>query len=485
MLRITRPNPLHYRGMSTGKWSVMAGVAGGTYLATLDASIVTVALPFMYRRLGTTLEVIEWVMTAYLVVITGLVLTAGRLGDAFGRRRVYLAGLAVFTLGSAACALAPGIAWLIAARILQAAGGAAVIATGPALITTAFAPYERGKALGIVSTVVAAGLMTGAPLGGLILERFAWPAVFWFTVPFGVAVLAWAGRSLPTDTPAHTRRFDLQGSALLLATLSALLLAVTFGRRDGWSSLETWATGFASLVSLLWLLRAEAETADPVLDLTLLRNPRFTGAALAGLLAFVMAFGVNYLVPFYLTYVRGGPPSEVGAFMTIVPVAMLFFSPVAGALSDRYGTRGLCVVGLTILGGGLLWLAELKAQSSGWALSLCLTAVGTGLAVFQAPNNSALMGSAPPQRLGTAGGMLAMTRNAGMVFGIALAGTLFDARFHAETGHALRALAAGEADVFMAAMRLAFQVGAALTAPAVLASLLKSPQTAHEPPTLF
>lgn len=463
----------------------MGGVAGGTYLATLDASIVTVALPFMHRSLATSLEFIEWVLTAYLVVITGLVLTAGRLGDAFGRRRIYLAGLGLFTLGSAACALAPGVAWLIAARVVQAAGGAAIIANGAALVTAAFAPFERGKALGLVSTAVAAGLMTGAPLGGLILERYDWPAVFGFVVPLGLAVLAWAARTLPADAALQRRRFDVQGAALLLATLASILLAVTLGRRNGWSALETWATGFFGLVSLLWLLRAETETPDPVLDMTLLRNPRFTGAALAGLLAFVMAFGANYLFPFFLTYVRGAAPAEVGLYMAIVPIAMLVVSPFAGALSDRYGTRGLCVVGLTLLGAGLLGLAELRATTPAWAIALRLTVVGVGIAVFQAPNNSALMGSAPPQRLGTAGGLLAMTRNAGMVFGVALVGTLFDARFHAETGHGLRALAAGETDVFIAAMRLAFQVGAALTAPAVLASLLKSPETAHEPPTLF
>lgn len=471
--------------MAAGKWSVMAGVAGGSFLATLDASIGAAALPYVQRRFGESPEHTEWVLTAGLVVMAGLALTAGRLGDAYGRRRVYLLGLAVFSLAGAACAPAPGIAGLIAAKVLQAAGAAALVANGAALVTAAFAPYERGKALGLVSSAMAAGLLAGAPLASFILERFAWQAVWGIPAALAVAVLAWSARTLPADAPVQRRRFDVQGAALLLATLSAILLAAIFGRRNGWSALETWAAGFFGLVSLLWLLRAEQETPNPVLDMSLLRNPRFTGAACAGLLAVIMAFGVSYLLPLFLTFVRGAGPAEAGRYMLIAPVAMLALSPLAGALGDRYGTRGLCVIGLTMLGAGLLGLAELQAASPKWSIALRLGMVGAGLALFQTPNNSALMGAAPPQRLGTAGGVLAMTRNAGMVFGVALAGTLFDGRFHAETGHALRTLDGGEVEIFLAAMRLALQVGAALTAPAVLASLLKSPQTAHEPPTLF
>lgn len=472
--------------MRGGKWSILVSVAGGTFLATVDASIVSVALPEMLRGLGTSLERLEWVITAYLVTVTGLVLTAGRIGDWFGRKKVYLLGIALFAGASAACALSPDVIVLIAARVLQGAGAAAVIATGPALVTEAFAPHERGKALGFVGTAVAAGLMTGSPLGGFLVGAYGWPWVFWASVPVGLAALAWSAYHLPGDRlPARPARFDFLGALLIMGTLSAVLLTATFGRTYGWAALETVGLGFAGLVGALWLIRVEQEIPEPVLDLTLLRNPRFSGAALAGMLAFVMTFGGTLLLPFYFTYVRGYGADVTGLFLMIVPTSMLVLSPLAGALSDRIGTRGLCVAGLGLMAAGLLVFAEAGTATAGWDLALRLGLLGVGLAIFQAPNNSALMGSVPPQRLGTAGGVLAMTRNAGMVFGIALAGTLFNGRFGSETGHGLQEFAAADAAEFMSALRLAFQVAAALGAPAILASLLRQPGRAHEKPTLF
>jgi EmrB/QacA subfamily drug resistance transporter len=472
--------------MQSSKWSVMATVAGGTFLATVDASIVNVAMPAMLRGLHTTLEHLEWVITAYLVTVTGLVLTAGRVGDSFGRKRTYLFGVAVFAAASAACAAAPHALALIAARVLQGVGAAAVIANGPALVTSVFAPQERGKALGIVGTAVAAGLMTGSPLGGVLVGFFDWPAVFWVNVPLGVAVFAWAVLALPPDDPPRkAARFDFQGALLLMATLTAVLLTATFGRMYGWAELETLGLGFAGLVGVLWLIRVEQETRDPVIDFTLLRNARFAGAAIAGMLSFVMVFGTTLLLPFYFTYVRGYGADVAGGFLMLQPAVMLVLSPISGSLSDRFGTRGLCVAGLGLISAALLLIAEVGPATPAWDLALRMGLLGLGVAIFQAPNNSALMGSVPPQRLGTAGGLLAMTRNAGMVFGISLAGTLFDGRFRADAGHGLQEFAAADAADFAGAMRLAFQVAAALGAPAILASLLQHPRQAGEKPTFF
>jgi MFS family permease len=267
--------------------------------------------------------------------------------------------------------------------------------------------------------------------------------------------------------------------------LTSLLLTATFGRTYGWAELETLGLAFAGLVGALWLVRVEQETRDPVIDFTLLRNARFAGAAVAGMLSFVMVFGTTLLLPFYFTYVRGFGAGVTGGFLMLQPAVMLVLSPVAGALSDRFGTRGLCVAGLVGISAALLLLAEAGPDTAPWDLALRILLLGLGVAVFQAPNNSALMGSVPPQRLGTAGGMLAMTRNAGMVFGISLAGTLFDGRFRGDTGHGLQEFAAADAADFAGAMRLAFQVAAALGAPAILASLMQHPQQTHEKPTLF
>jgi EmrB/QacA subfamily drug resistance transporter len=445
-------------------WVGFSAVAVGVFMATLDGSIVNVALPSIREALGASIGGVELVVTVYLLVISATLLGAGRLGDLLGHRRVYAVGLLLFTLGSGLCAFSASLWALVAARAVQALGAAATMSMAMAAVTAIFPREKRGRALGGISSVVAAGLTAGPPLGGFILQHFSWPAIFLVNLPVGVAGAVWASRTLPGGALARGARFDGAGAMLFGLAVAGLVGAVEVAPASPPAALGLAALAAAAAAFLWW---AERRAPSPLLDGAVLRDRVLAFGLMAGLLSYAAMFTQTFLTPFWLTRVKGVDARGLGLMLTAVPLALSVVSPLAGWLSDRVGPRLPCLAGAAVLAAGLASLAGAGPGDSLGSVALRLGALGAGMGLFQPPNNSAVMGSLPRERLGTGGGMLATARNLGMVVGVSLAGALF-----ALGGGAAEGAAGGPG--FLDGWRLALSAGAALALAAGLLSLVRA-----------
>lgn len=423
-------------------WPTFALVAVGVFMATLDSSIVNVSLPAIAHYFGVPLgAAVEWVVIAYLVCVAALLLTLGRLSDAVGRKRIWMAGLAIFTLGSMLCGAAPSLPVLIGARALQGIGGAGIMAISPAMLTAAFPPQQRGRAIGLNAVTVALGITTGPTLGGIITEHSSWRYIFYLNVPIGVLGLVATARVLASQ-PRTRVRFDPLGALYLGIALASLTAFVSLSSEQGWSSPLVLGLGAAAAISGITFALHERKHPYPVVDFSLFRDRTFGFASLSLLLSFGASFAVSMLLPFYFEQLRGFHADKTGALLTPFPLTIAVIAPISGAWADRIGSRGLAVVGMSMLACGLFSLSLIGANNSELDIILRLLLAGAGQAMFQSPNNSALLGAAPRDRQGLASGILASGRVLGQSMSVALAGTVFAAMGGARAG---RALASGNA----------------------------------------
>jgi EmrB/QacA subfamily drug resistance transporter len=353
-------------------------------------------------------------------VATVLVLNAGRLADMVGRARTFAAGLAVFTLASLFCAVAPSAELLVAGRVVQGAGGALIMATSTALVTDAFPRRELGRALGINAMVVGAGLMLGPILGGF-LTGLGWRTVFWFNVPFAaigaiLAVLLLRELSRPTGRTS----FDLLGSALYLIGLLGLMISLAFGGLYGWTT--AWVLGgfVAFVIALPAFLWVESHVSAPLLDLSLFRIRLFAMGNLTSLLNGIARNGVLFLLVFYLQGAKGDDPVTAGLLLAPLAVGLLVLSPISGALADRFGSRLLATAGMVVTAIGLFGLTTLTVDTPYAVLALWQLVIGAGSGLFASPNASAVMGVVPPKQRGAGAGTRMMLTNSGFVISIAL-----------------------------------------------------------------
>ncbi|MBI4301140.1 MAG: MFS transporter [Chloroflexi bacterium] len=414
---------------SNYKWLVLATAAIGTFMGTMDASIVNISLPVLSEVFDTTPDSVLWVTLVYLLVGTGLMLTVGRLGDTLGRKRVYSMGFLLFSLGLALCSIAQNLPQLVLYRVVQAIGASIVIATGAAIVTAAFPEQERGKSLGLLGATVGAGLATGPLLGGFLLDTLGWRSIFFVRVPVGLIGSAMALKILrPDGFHGPKPRFDIWGALALFGTLSSFLTAINRGQIWGWSSAPIVGLLLAAAVFFALFFYTEARITYPVVDLSLFRTRIFAAATSATLLNFFAWITLVFLTPFYLMLVLNYSSFISGLFMTTVPILMFVLAPLSGWLSDRLGSRILSTTGLGIISLGLLRLQGLDTSSTGMDVILHLGVVGIGMGLFEAPNNSSIMGATPKERLGTASAMVATARQVGMATGLAIAGAVFTAR---------------------------------------------------------
>ncbi|NDJ85196.1 MAG: MFS transporter [Chloroflexi bacterium] len=415
------------------KWFVLAAVSTSIFLATIDASIVNVSLSTLERELNTSFAWVQWVVLAYLLTITSLVIIVGRLGDLLGKKRLYLAGFAVFTAGSALCGLAPNVQLLIVFRALQAIGGSSLQALGLAILTEAFPAHERGKALGIGGTMVSLGIALGPSLGGLLIGSLGWRAIFLVNVPVGIVGISLAWRFVPNTAPQKRQRFDLGGAILLTATLVTFSLGLTISQESSFTNPVVAGLLISSALLLAGLIRVERRVRGPMIDLRLFRNRQFSTSLYAGVSVFVIVASI-ILFPFYLEYVLAYEIETIGLMIAAFPIMLGILSPFSGTLSDRLGTRPITIAGLVITALACMGLSTLGHQTTTAGFVLRLVVLGAGIGIFQSPNNSTVMGSVPPSQLGVASGLLATSRNIGQAIGIPLLGTIFATRVFALAG---------------------------------------------------
>lgn len=428
---------MNHAAQPKSPWPTFALVAVGVFMATLDSSIVNVSLPAIAQYFGVPLgAAVEWVVIAYLVCVAALLLTLGRLSDAVGRKRIWMAGLAVFTLGSMLCGAAPSLPVLIAARALQGIGGAGIMAISPAMLTAAFPPEQRGRAIGLNAVTVALGITTGPTLGGIITEHSSWRYIFYLNVPIGVLGLVATARLLAPQ-PRKAVQFDPLGALYLGVALSSFTAFVSMGSERGWGSAPVLALGAIAAVSGSLFALHERRHPNPVVDFALFRDRTFGFASLSLLLSFGASFAVAMLLPFYFEQLRGFHADKTGALLTPFPLTIAVIAPISGAWADRIGSRGLAITGMLMLASGLFLLSRIGADNTELDIILRLLLAGAGQALFQSPNNSALLGAAPRDRQGLASGILASGRVLGQSLSIAFAGTVFAALGGARAGRAL------------------------------------------------
>jgi EmrB/QacA subfamily drug resistance transporter len=430
---MTETNEINY----DYKWYVMASVAMSIFLATIDGSIVNVALPTLVRELQSDFPTVQWVVLAYLLTITTLILSVGRLADIRGKKPLYNAGFVVFTLGSVLCGLAPTVYWLIGFRVLQGVGAALIMALGMAIVTESFPPTERGKAIGITGGIVSIGIIAGPTLGGLLIEWLSWHWIFFVNLPIGLLGTWMAWRYVPAVKPAGGQKFDYWGGLTLFISLFALLLALTLGQDRGFSDgLILLLFGAWFIFTLLFIV-IELNTAQPMIHLSLFRNRLFSINLITGFMSFIAISGTFILLPFYLENVLGYDVAQVGLLLAVVPVALGVLSPISGTLSDRFGSRPIIVIGLILLLIGYYTISTLNAQTTAAGYILRLLPLGLGMGIFMSPNNSAIMGAASRQQLGIVSGLLSISRTLGQTVGIAVLGAIWAGRVFYHVGQTL------------------------------------------------
>src|SRR5690554_3603864 len=345
------------------KWWVLLSVAMGIFLSTIDGSIVNVSLPTLEAVFDTSFATVQWVVVSYLLVITSLMLGVARLADMIGKRRIYLSGMVVFTIGSLLCGIAPTVGFLIGFRAFQGLGAVMMQALGMAIVTEAFPPTERGRALGISGTIVSLGISIGPTIGGLLIGTVGWRWIFLVNLPVGIVGFWLARRYVPDWRPPGGQRFDGIGAVLLFVTLVCMAIGLTFGPTRGWGSPEITTLLIGALAGFLVFLVVESRLREPMVDLRLFRDSLFSISLLTGFLVFVVFAGL-FVMPFYLERVMGYDPQHVGLFLVTVPVALGVTASVAGALSDRYGSRGISLLGLVIVVGACLSVASLETDTT-------------------------------------------------------------------------------------------------------------------------
>jgi EmrB/QacA subfamily drug resistance transporter len=439
-------------------------------MGALDGSIVNVTMPLLSTTFQVDIPTIGWIAIAYQLVSTSTLSTFGRITDVFGRRAIYIGGFAVFLAGSALCGLANSALMLILFRVLQGVGSAMLVANSMALITAVFPSGQRGTAIGFLETSVSLAFTVGPTIGGILQSTLGWRSIFYVNIPIGAIgmLLAYTVVSDPPRKSTQRRSLDLPGAVLLAIGLTGLMLAITQGIDDSPSAPYFRWLAIPSVVALVWFVRTELRAKDPTIDLTLFRIRVFAGANAAKVFAYSAMSSVTFLMPFYLERALLFSPTTTGLAMTAFPIALAVGSMTGGPLSDRFGSHVLAPIGMVIASLGGFGLTQVTPAQGYPPVMIALFLVGLGMGLFIVPNDSAIMGSAPPDKLGVASGILATTRNLGLSSGVAFAGTLLAARSQLYAGLTIPAT-----DQFALAFHDVYFVTIALCAVALVLSFTR------------
>jgi len=400
------------------KRSVLTVTAFASFLTPFMGSAVNLALPSIGEEFSLNAVTLNWIVSSYMLTTSMLLLPAGRAGDILGRRKIFTAGMIVFTLSMVLLTFTPGIRWLIAVRILQGVGGALTFGTNMAILTSVFPPGERGRAMGINVTAVYAGLASGPFLGGLLTRYLGWRSIFAFLIPMGIISLILIRTRMKKEwADARGESFDWPGSIVYGLGMAALMYG--FSRLPspaGWI-----ITGTGLLLMPLFIMR-EMRAVHPLFDITLIsRNRVFAFSSLAALIHYAATSAIGFFLSLFLQYIKDLGPRDAGFVLMSWPVTMALISPLAGKLSDHHNPGVLASIGMAISTAGLILLCFLTEQTSVLFIVVVLLIMGAGFSLFSSPNSNAIMSSVEKRQLGNASGMLGTMRNVGQTFSMAIA----------------------------------------------------------------
>ena len=397
----------------------MLNIGVGIYMATLDASVVNVALPTIVTSFGSDVRTVAWVVMGYLIVITGCLLLMGGLADLLGQGKIYLLGFIAFTVGSGLCGLSPTIHSLIVSRLIQGLGASALMAIGPAIITSVFPAKDRGQALGLTGSIVSVGFITGPLIGGFLVEHLGWRSVFFVNLPIGAVGILLSLKVLEKRGVRKKVSVDLWGAFLLFLFITSLLLVLN--RMSQGSTRLSWPLLGLCLFTFILFITVELRSSTPLVDLHIFKKPLFSVSLCSSLLVFWVSGAHHFVVPFFLQNIRGFTPSEVGMLVFPLAFTVMVIAPLGGRISDRVGVRlpataGLVLISLAVFSFSLL-PGDVEKVDIIWRQVL----IGFGVAFFSPANNSAIIGSLPLEKIGLTSSFLALSRNLGMVVGVAFA----------------------------------------------------------------
>jgi len=450
------------------RWLILVVLNLFTFMSTLDGSIVNIALPVLSKQLGLPIAQIEWVTTGYLMAICTVILFFGKLGDMVGKIRVFRLGTYIFIVGSLLCGFSGSLPFLIVSRVIQALGASMTMANSQGIITDIFPAKERGKALGLIGTFVSLGSIAGPSVGGIIISSLGWEYIFWVNVPIGLIAVFIGWKVLPADLVKVKAKVDAPGSLLFAVFIVALFSGLLLGQQSGYGNLWIILSLVLAAAAFILFLRVETKREQPLLELSLFKNPLFSVSILCGFLVFSANFCFNIIAPFYAQNMLNLSPFSAGFLLMLFPICMVVVAPISGALSDKLGSEPLTFAGLIVMVIAQFGLAALHDGSSLWVVGTWIAMLGIGSGLFQSPNNSLVMSQVPRTQLGSAGSVNSLVRNVGMVVGITIATTTLFHVMSSKAGHRVTGLVPGRADIFLSGMHTVFTVSSCICLAAAL-----------------
>lgn len=440
------------------RWWILVAVCLFTFMSTLDGSIVNIALPVMSKDLKIPMNQAEWVVSIYLIVICALLLLFGKLGDAYGKIKIFKIGSILFTIGSLLCGFNSGLFVLLAARVIQAIGAAMTMSTNNGIITEVFPFTERGRALGMIGSFVALGSIAGPGVGGLILAHLNWGYIFLINVPVGILAIILGAMILPKDITLTKQKIDKLGAFLFAVVMVTLFGGIFLGQEIGFTKPVILLLLLVAVIAAVVFVYIELHVEKPILELKIFKNANFSLSILCAFLIFVANFFFNVISPFYLENARGLAANYAGYALMTFPIVQVIVAPISGTISDKIGPELLTFIGLIIISISQVGYMLMNLATPLWVFMFFVGLVGFGNGVFQAPNNTIVMNSVEVKDLGIAGGINALARNFGMVIGISAATTvLFSAMSHT-AGRTVTSYEPAHPELFISGMHVAFIV---------------------------
>ncbi|WP_449602879.1 MFS transporter [Paenibacillus sp. Marseille-Q9583] len=450
------------------RWMILIVLNIFTFMSTLDGSIVNIALPELSKQLKLPMAQIEWVTTGYLMAICAAILFFGKLGDIVGKIRIFKMGTIVFVIGSMLCGFSLSLPALLASRVIQAIGASMTMANSQGIVTDIFPANERGKALGFIGTFVSLGSIAGPSLGGIMVSTLGWEYIFWVNIPIGVIAILLGWKVLPKDLTRTKSTIDVPGSLLFAIFIISLFAGLLLGQQLGYGDSLIVTSIIVAIVSFIAFLWTELRRKEPLLQLSLFKNPLFSLSILCGFLVFTANFCFNIIAPFYAQNMLNLSPFEAGFLLMLLPICMVVVAPISGALSDKIGSEFLTFAGLVVMVIAQFGLAELHEGSSVVLVGVWIAMLGIGSGLFQSPNNSLVMSKVPRTQLGSAGSVNSLVRNVGMVVGITIATTILFHVMSSEAGYRVTGLVPGRPELFISGMHVVFMTSASICFVAAL-----------------
>lgn len=438
------------------RWKILVSISMFTFMSTLDGSIVNIALPTISKDMIVPMNQAEWIVSIYLMVVCACLLLFGKIGDSFGKIKIFRLGMIIFTIGSLLCGFNHSLGFLLFARVVQAIGASMTMATNTGIITEFFPMNERGRALGSIGAFVSLGAIAGPGLGGLILAQFSWSYIFWINVPVGIITMILSQRFLPKDITMSKQKTDMLGFATFALFILTFFGGVFLGQERGFLTSIPLVLFALAVVSFVLFVMVEKKVPMPLISFSIFKNKIFSMSLLTATLIFSSNFFINVVVPFYLQNARGLSPSYAGMLMMVFPLLMVIGSPLSGYLTDKVGPQILVLVGLALLSTTQLMYTFMTIDTPLWYYILATAIMGLGNSLFQSPNNTMVMSSVTRENLGVAGSMNSFARNLGMVIGIASATTILYHAMSSKMGERVTTYIAERPDVFIYGMKITF-----------------------------